>query len=274
MTHVIHERLLRSAVKVLLVGGGGTGSRILEQLVCVHRALLAKGHPQGLQVTLVDPDVVSPANVGRQAFYPSDVGAYKAHILIHRANMALNGEAFWKSDTRKLERDCVLGDYDLVIGAVDNRAARLAMLSGLQNASHGIRYWLDIGNRSSDGQVVLGEVKSKSTGKGKVDTKLLPHIAEFYPEMVDPSKEQDDDTPSCSLAEALEKQSLFINPAVSVQAMTILWNLFTKGEIEVHGAFINLDQSTVLPLRVDPEVWKRFGVRKARRSNKIKARSS
>lgn len=269
MPHLIHEKLLRTAVKVLLVGGGGTGSRILEQLVCLHRALLAKGHPEGLQVTLVDPDVVSPANVGRQAFYPSDVGAFKAHILIHRANMALNGEVFWKSKTNKLEKDCDLSDYHLVIGAVDNRAARLAILSGLENAGYGVRYWLDLGNRSSDGQVVLGEVKALSSGK--VNPMLLPHVAEFYPEMVDPSKEQDDDTPSCSLAEALEKQSLFINPAVSVQAMSILWNLFTKGEIDVHGAFINLDQSTVLPLRVDPEVWKRFGVRKTRRSCKIKA---
>lgn len=271
MTHVIHEKLLRTAVKILLVGGGGTGSRILEQLVCLHRALLAKGHPNGLEVTLCDPDVVSPANVGRQAFYPSDVGAHKAHILIHRANMALNGEAFWKSSTSKLDQDCDLNDFHLVIGAVDNRAARLSILKGLQNARQGVRYWLDLGNRASDGQVVLGEVQAD--GPRRVNPMRLPHVAEFYPEMVDPTKEQDDDTPSCSLAEALEKQSLFINPAVSVQAMNILWNLFTKGAIDIHGAFISLEQSTVLPLRVDPEVWKRFGIRKKCRSSKIKAKA-
>lgn len=271
MTHVIHERLLRQPVKILLVGGGGTGSRILEQLVCLHRALMAKGHPSGLQVTLVDPDTVSEANVGRQAFYPCDVGAYKAHILIHRANMALNGEAFWKSDIRALDKNCRLGEYDLVIGAVDNRAARLAILTGLKSASSGVRYWLDLGNRASDGQVVLGEVASSP--RGKVNPMLLPHVAEFYPEMVDPSKEQDDDTPSCSLAEALEKQSLFINPAVSVQAMNILWNLFTKGQIDIHGAFISLEQSTVLPLRVDPEVWCRFGARKKRRASKVTSKA-
>jgi len=263
--HSIAPHLLTRKVMVLLVGAGGTGSRILERLVCLHRALIAKGHPAGLEVTVVDPDTVSPANVGRQAFYPGDVGMYKADVLVNRANMAL-GDTQWASVPARVDTKSHL-QYDLVIGAVDNRSARLGILRGLESVRGGARYWLDTGNRTADGQVVLGQV---TAGDRKTDDKLrLPHIGELYPEMIDPAAESPDDGPSCSLAEALEKQSLFINPMVADCAMAILWNLFTQGRIDTHGAFINLERMVVSPLRVDPEVWARFGVDRDGKRRKV-----
>lgn len=266
LQHRLPAKLLTKQVNVLLVGAGGTGSRILEKLVCLHRALIAKGHPNGLMVTVVDPDTVSTANIGRQAFYPGDVGCFKADVLVNRANMAL-GDVRWKSEIAKLDTRAGLEPFDLVIGAVDNRAARLAILRGLENCMSGSRYWLDTGNRSNDGQVVLGEVPSR---KRQTDDKSrLPHIGELYPQLIDPAAEDPDEGPSCSLAEALEKQSLYINSAVSDFAMNILWNLFTDGQIDTHGAFINLKRMMVTPLRADPAVWARFGVTRDGRRHKV-----
>ena len=266
LQHRLPAKLLTKRVEVLLVGAGGTGSRILEKLVCLHRALIAKGHPQGLMVTVVDPDTVSAANIGRQAFYPGDIGCYKADVLVNRANMAL-GDVRWKSEVAKLDTRAGLEPFDLVIGAVDNRSARLAILRGLENCMSGSRYWLDTGNRSNDGQVVLGEVPSR---KRQTDGKArLPHIGELYPQLIDPAAEDPDEGPSCSLAEALEKQSLYINSAVSDFAMNILWNLFTDGQIDTHGAFINLKRMMVTPLRADPSVWARFGVTRDGRRHKV-----
>ena len=266
LQHRLPARLLTKQVNILLVGAGGTGSRILEKLVCLHRALIAKGHPQGLMVTVVDPDTVSAANIGRQAFYPGDIGCYKSDVLVYRANMAL-GDVRWKSVIAKLDTRSGLEPFDMVIGAVDNRAARLAILRGLENCMSGCRYWLDTGNRSNDGQVVLGEVPSR---KRQTDSKeRLPHIGELYPQLIDPAAEDPDEGPSCSLAEALEKQSLYINSAVSDFAMNILWNLFTDGQIDTHGAFINLKRMMVTPLRADPAVWERFGVNRDGRRHKV-----
>lgn len=265
----IPAKWLTKTVNVLLVGAGGTGSRVLEQLLCLHRALLAKGHPHGLSVTVVDMDRVSPSNIGRQAFYPSDIGAFKSHTLVNRVNMALDGQAVWKASTEMLTAESKLDAVDLVIGAVDNRLARRSIHAALARKSHGDSFWLDFGNRADDGQVVLGQVP----GRHQKLKERLPHIGDLYPELLDPEAEQEDDTPSCSLAEALEKQSLYINQAVSVQGMNILWNLFTKGAITVQGAFINLEHSMVTPLRVDPEQWARFGfgpLAKKRRKPKAK----
>lgn len=264
--HVLDGKLMTRAVNVLLVGAGGTGSRMLEKLVALHRALIAKGHPAGLEVTVVDPDTVSTANIGRQAFYPGDVGRFKSDVLVNRANMALEG-VIWKSEPAVLTTRANLDRFDLVIGAVDNRAARLAILRGLENCASGTRYWLDTGNRATDGQVVLGQVTSRR--KVKDDAMRLPHIAEFYPDLIDSAAEDKDNTPSCSLAEALEKQSLYINPTVSDFAANMLWMLFTEGRLDTQGAFINLKRMMVTPLRVDPAVWERFGIVRDGKRKKI-----
>lgn len=277
MKHFLPSNMASETVRILLVGGGGTGSRMLENLMNLHRAMLALGHPKGLHVTLLDGDRVSLANVGRQAFYACDVGSYKAITLINRANMAMEFSAPWSASVGKLTTASAgVGDYHMVIGAVDNRAARLAILRCLEGASWGRRYWLDLGNRSADGQVVLGEVTSR---KAKTQNEwTLPHIGELFPELIDAARDaEEDDTPSCSLAEALEKQSLYINPAVSLFASTLLWQLFTRGEIETHGAFVNLDRMSVMPMAIDQDVWKRFGIvrdgkrRKVSQPSRLKA---
>lgn len=268
MKHTIHRDLVSRAVRVLVVGAGGTGSRILEHLVCLHRAMVAKGHPGGLDVTLVDDDRVSNANVGRQAFYQTDIGSYKAVTLINRANMAL-GNVQWNAKVGRITTGTPgFSRFDLVIGCVDNRSARLAMLRSLERAGGGNRYYLDLGNRKGDGQVVLGEVTSGNK-KGD-DLDRLPHVGELFPELIDAALDSvEDDTPSCSLAEALEKQSLFINQAVSVFASTLLTQLFTTGELKHHGAFVNLDNMTVMPMAIDNETWARFGVQRTGKRQKV-----
>jgi PRTRC genetic system ThiF family protein len=273
MKHYLPDRLARTQVKILLVGAGGTGSRILENLVLLHKALLAKGHPQGLHVTVVDDDTVSTANVGRQAFYACDVGSYKALTLVNRANMAL-GNVQWRGYVGRLTtKSKGIGEFDLVIGAVDNRSARLAILRSLERCGGGTRYWLDTGNGAAHGQVLLGEVTHG--GRKTDDAWRLPHAGEMFPEAINSKLDsQEDDLPSCSLAEALEKQELFVNPTVATAACNILWLLFTRGEISSHGAFINLEHMTTRPIEVDQEVWARFGVKRTGRREKVKSTSS
>lgn len=266
MKHQLHGRLAQRQVKVALVGAGGTGSRMLENLLNLHRAMIALGHPGGLHVTLIDDDIVSPSNVGRQAFYPCDTGTYKALTLINRANMA--AQVTWTAIVDRVTTDSEgFSDFDLVIGAVDNRSARRAILTAIENASRQRTYYLDMGNRSSDGQVLLGEVQGqRSSDSGPI---RLPHVGEMFPTLIDSKLDRaEDDTPSCSLAEALQKQALFINPAMALAASSILWNLFTKGEIEHHGAFVNLDCLTTMPIPVDPDFWARLGVHTASRTKK------
>ncbi|NEX60112.1 PRTRC system ThiF family protein [Noviherbaspirillum galbum] len=250
--HFIHSDLLRREVKIDVIGAGGTGSQVINGLARLHLALLSLGHPGGLDVTLWDDDVVSQSNVGRQAFFPVDVGSHKAPTLINRLNVAFG--LGWESRVERVASRTSLRS-DIVIGCVDNRRARRAILDAASDGFHA-KYWLDCGNRMSDGQVILGEVPSRMD---RDDTPRLPHAGDLFPELVDPSLDAADDAPSCSLAEALEKQSLFINTAMAMQACQLLFELFRHGRITHHGLFMNLKTGRTSPLPVSPETWKRFG---------------
>jgi PRTRC genetic system ThiF family protein len=254
MIHNIKPDLLKRAVKITLVGAGGTGSHVLRRLATIHLAMVELGHPAGLDVTVVDPDTVSKTNVGRQNFYPSDVGQSKAAILVNRCNMLMQTK--WRAaQIRVTETSRFEDSPDIVIGCVDNRKGRAAILASLRSSIYNSAYYMDIGNREHDGQVILGQVVSS---RFKLENRL-PHIADLFPEIVDASLDDTDDTPSCSLAEALERQSLFINDSMANAACNMLWELFRYGRISHHGQFVNIKSGRVTPLAVDPEAWKRFG---------------
>jgi hypothetical protein len=61
----------------------------------------------------------------------------------------------------------------------------------------------------------------------------------------------DDDTPSCSLAEALLKQDLFINSALANAGGSLLWQMFTEGMLFNKGFFLNIKEFTSLPIAID-----------------------
>lgn len=266
MKHELARALRTREVDVAVIGAGGTGSQVLTALAQLDHALRALRMP-GLAVTVYDPDTVSHANVGRQMFYPADVGQYKCEVLVHRINMAMGTR--WRAVPEKLAPSHSL-KVDILIGCVDTRAARYAIMRSLERGimREGSSYWLDFGNSKDMGQIVLGQVTGSSQKVNR--EKKLPHVGELFPEAINPELDSDDDGPSCSLAEALEKQSLFINRAVTVHGMNLLWELFRHGEIETHGAIVNLKTGMVRPIPVDPCYWARLGYGKVKKKVRLK----
>ncbi|MDN0082345.1 PRTRC system ThiF family protein [Crenobacter sp. SG2305] len=260
MQHTIDYRLLSKTVKVILVGAGGTGSQVLTGLARLDRALRALEHP-GLDVVVFDDDTVSDANVGRQLFYPCDVGHSKAEVLVTRVNAAfgIGFKAFharFDKNTAPLRQH---GESCIVIGAVDTRKSRQEILAFTQR--HYVDYWLDIGNRAGDGQIVLGQPLREGEKNWHM---RLPLVTELFPSVLE-EDQPEDDLPSCSLAEALERQSLFINQAMATHALQLLWQMFRTGVIDHSAIFVNLDTGRVNPLPIDREAWLRFGHRTHRK---------
>lgn len=77
----------------------------------------------------------------------------------------------------------------------------------------------------------------------------LPFVTEEFGELLKQS-EQQDETPSCSLAEALEKQELFINAELAKMGCSLLWSLFRFGMTEYRGFFLNLKDFRTQPIRI------------------------
>lgn len=245
--HSIPAHLATTQWRVVVVGAGGTGSAIIPSLARLHHAMIELGHPGGIACTVYDDDTVSESNVGRQGFYPADVGRHKAPLLVNRINLLMGTN--WEAEVNRLGAQDRLR-CDFVVGCVDTRAARRQIL-GAMSISPGA-YYLDCGNETNRGQVILGQVGGRSPTR-------LPHVGDLFPELVDPRGDKDDLAPSCSMADALRKQSLVINQAIAVQAFNLLWTLFRTGTLQYSGVFVNLEAGRTSPLPMDLEAWARFG---------------
>ena len=77
----------------------------------------------------------------------------------------------------------------------------------------------------------------------------MPFITDEFKDLLSRS-ENEDSTPSCSLAEALEKQDLFINSALANVGSSLLWNMFRNGMVEHRGFFMNIKDFRATPLKV------------------------
>ncbi|WP_434667759.1 PRTRC system ThiF family protein [Paraburkholderia sp. A3BS-1L] len=245
--HTTPSHMLNGPWKVVVVGAGGTGSALLPSLARLHHAMIELGHPGGIECTVYDDDTVSEFNVGRQGFYPNDVGQYKATLLVNRLNLLMGTN--WLAEPRRVDSKVNLRT-DIVIGCVDSRRARHAIVQAANRG--GCRYYLDCGNETDRGQVILGEF-----GKPRHDR--LPHVGDLFPDLLNAKNDKGDDTPSCSMADALRKQSLVINQAISVQAFNLLWSLFRNGGLSFSGVFVSLATGRTNPIPIDPAAWARFG---------------
>ena len=243
MTHTVDPQLLERPIRILVVGCGGNGSAIASGLPYLHQALLAFGHPEGLAVTLIDPETVTETNCVRQPFCRTEIDFPKAIVLAHRINLfwGLN----WQGMQATIQQIKKGSDVDFVIGCVDTRKARRAIDKWVLNSR--VLYWLDLGNNASSGQFVLGQPKNSANRKKK---NRLPTVAELYPEILKRDKKKEDDQPSCSAAEALTRQEPFINQNLAYQALAMLTQLLRHGSISYQGGFCNLAAGHLVPLRV------------------------
>lgn len=256
--HYIHDYLLnpQHPVTINLIGIGGTGSQVLTCLARLDVTLRGLGHP-GLSVTVFDPDIITETNIGRQLFGWSDIGLNKAQCLVTRINNFFGND--WRAEPRlyptslKEARDNDLAN--ITVSCTDNAKSRIDLwnvLKGVPDSKYTDSktpiYWLDFGNSQASGQVVLGTVPRKikqpvshiyeTVSSLKVVTRLVRY-----------SKVKDEDSgPSCSLAEALEKQDLFINSTLAQLGCDLLWKMFRHGMLEHHGLYLNLATLKVNPI--------------------------
>ena len=242
-----------NSIKVLLVGAGGNGSEMLDCLARLHAGLIGCGHPCGLEVTVMDGDTVSRANIGRQRFAYSDIGLNKAVVLSHRYNMFY--QTNWTSLPHYLDFNTKsrheLDDFDLLITCVDKAKTRIEVAKYAPKYLMDTILWLDLGNGNSTGQFCLGHLGNKCS-----DIVWLPHIVDLFPEL---SNVDDNDKPSCSFEEAIAQQDLFVNRILANASANLLWQLIRHGKITSHGGFIDVAKHNTRPLLISPSVWSFFG---------------
>jgi len=258
--HITDNYLINptNPITVNLIGAGGTGSQMLTALARINHALLSLNHP-GLAVMVFDDDRVSEANLGRQLFAETEIGQYKSVVLINRINRFFGTN--WKAITYRFADgmpDENKVKANLYITCVDTAEARFNISEILYEFDRTQRYdrarplyWMDMGNSRDTGQVILSTIGSIKQPESELYRPVghLPFITEMFRDQLEQA-DQSDNTPSCSLAEALTKQDLFINSAVANLGASLLWQLFREGMIVNRGMFLNLRTFITQPLKI------------------------
>ena len=236
-------------ITITVVGVGGNGTQVLNDLAKIHISLIELGHP-GLDVTAIDDDKVDWPNIGRQKFSQVDLGNYKASVVVTRLNRFYS--LSWNFVPEKFNTEKYKGS-NMIISCVDNVKTRLEINKSYNSSrSGGVDfnkkfYWLDFGNGKDYGQFVLGSVPIEQPKSNNKTVTYLETILELFPDM---EKNEDISSPSCSTREALLKQDLFINSVLVSTGMNLVWDLLTKYVITHHGGYVNLANCQTKPIKL------------------------
>ena len=244
-----------SHLHLWLVGCGGTGSYVAESLA--RLAYVFKQVGKNVNITFVDPDIVEGKNLGRQRFCQSELGLNKATTLALRYNLPWGLEISAIPDyfDPKLVKS-YWNDLVIIIGCVDNSAARRSLGKTLENNRHAEipRIWyLDAGNNFDSGQILLGSHNSleeltphldkfKKTGiMGALPSPVLqcPNLIELRPE------ELGNTHLSCAELANLNAQSLTINQTIASIVTDYLFRLSLTKDLRNFATFLNLKSGSM-----------------------------
>jgi len=231
--------------EIVVVGLGGTGAQVSRSVARLIYEMKRSGlHTP--QVRFIDPDTVEEKNIGRQLFSYGDIGHNKAQVLAARFNAALGLDISAVDQPVNAQNHFERYSSSLVIGAVDNEAARCE-LAKIQGA-----LWLDCGNFKNAGQVVLGNLGDCAAMlrhmKEKSDTyRYLPHAGLLFSALLEPEVvEIPTTTPvSCADLVALGEQALFVNDLMAAVAAQYLWRLLYRQPTHTFVSFIDGDSLSV-----------------------------
>jgi hypothetical protein len=219
----------------------------------------------------VDLDRVEPHNVGRQAFDRREVGRFKAEALAGRLARRYGREIGYAVEP--YDRGAHAGIFaegapsalDLLVGAVDNAAARWALAATLDGHDpHGgwdgvsRRPWLlDCGNERNSGQVLLGNAMRPEalrgaflSGEGRC--RALPAPGLQRPDLlISPPEPARTPPPDCAEAVADGTQGPTINQVVAALAASLIEKLLAD-TCTWMGAYFDLDAGTLRPVPAEP----------------------
>lgn len=112
-------------VKICVIGAGGIGANLVRSLIpSLSGGELVRGLG-GVDVVVMDSDIVSSSNIAHQGYLPSYVGAPKVDALEHSMTEYENTWVSLTGIVQDLESMDTLEWFDLVIVCVDSPSARL-----------------------------------------------------------------------------------------------------------------------------------------------------
>jgi len=253
-------------VTIALVGCGGTGSHLASDLA---RLAYHCRETAGIQVHLIfiDGDAVEQKNVGRQLFAEHEIGKNKAQVLAGRFSAAFGlmiDAVPEMADSALLHQIAAhhRGQHwqtpptGILVGAVDNAAARRALAQALDTAPFW-RAWIDSGNQEQSGQVMLGTTSNPERLHGTLAMEYtcthLPALGMVAPELLEDAPAQVVETVmDCALAVQRNMQALMINRMMASIAAEYVTSLVLHRQIDIMETVVSLTNGTMYSTPITP----------------------
>lgn len=89
--------------------------------------------------------------------------------------------------------------------------------------------------------MIIGTVRNKIRQPSPKEFVTVPKLNVITEEVNYSTINEKDSGPSCSLAEALEKQDLFVNSMLAQVGCALLWKMIREGRTFYRGVYINLN---------------------------------
>lgn len=252
---------------VILIGCGGTGSRVVAPLV-----QLLKTAPSAIapKLWLMDGDIVENKNLSRQNFIQQDIGRNKAEVLAERYGntmdfpiTASSDFVYRDSDIRELldDSESKIGGQTylrntrrVIIMCVDSMEARKNILSSCWNGD----IIIDAGNEDSYGHIgVYDSVALDTLDNNIEEDPIAPFTGEFeLPFIPLPVSKWEDaiaNPPEATGSCADLDQSLAINFMMSAGIINFMQNLVYNNKFYYRTMFFDLHRGNSVE-RMTP-VW-------------------
>lgn len=180
--------------KILIVGCGGTGSRLVPLLAQFIKTCAWVAEPS---ITLIDDDIVEEKNLLRQNFISVDVGKSKAEVLANRYSKAFNinisaikERVSLKKNTKNTDMDTVDSAFynhranSIIILCVDSPESRREILTLMVKTGvggTGSVLLLDSGNENDFGQVSISTLTAADIGSRSSSHKYIRELPNAIP---------------------------------------------------------------------------------------------
>lgn len=254
-----------------VIGGGGTGGRLVPLLAQFLRSITKDTNPRGWlvnpQIVVIDFDVVEEKNLIRQNFIAQDVGKHKATVLANRYSRAFGVnivpmleridhnmyQGGLERSLKTLMGADFIGSRDaMVLMCVDSVAARKEVLRAFadMNATVGSQpyFVIDAGNEDTFGQVKFFHLKSIVTHFSRTTSEIssmeapkmtpvpvslpfIPMDLNYYNNIVD------NQAVSCAELD----QTLAINASMATMMMGVVQNYMYCKPFSYNGRNIDLN---------------------------------
>lgn len=235
-------------IVLALVGCGGTGSHLAQSLARLAVHVGDRGGPS-LRLTFIDGDTVEAGNMGRQLFSRAERGRNKAATLAERFNATFG---LGIVAVPEMATAALLGELappyqtiGILVGAVDQASGRQALHATLGRSSW--RLWLDVGNETDWGKVLLGTTTESHQLRGALALgglcTALPAASLRYPQLLDDTGAVRGNDCAATMRDGA--QSLMINQTMAAIAAQYLYQLVIQRRVTTFETALDLANVTM-----------------------------